>query len=259
MRKIVLSALAALTLTAGAAQAAGNAPKPEAQDWTFNGLFGNYDEAQLKRGFQIYREVCGGCHSLRLVAYRNLEAIGFTKDEIKEIAAEYELPAGPNEDGEILEDGELRMRSAKPFDKFVPPFANEMAAKAGNGGALPPDLSLMNKSRVSGPDYVYALLTGYLEEAPEGVEIPDGMYYNKYFPGHQISMAPPLDAETVEYEDGTEPTLENHAKDIVAFMNWAAAPELEERKSLGIKVMLFLILLTAMFYALKKRIWADVH
>jgi len=259
MRKIVLSAIAALTLTAGAAQAAGDAPKPEAQDWTFNGLFGHYDEAQLKRGFQVYKDVCSGCHSLRLVAYRNLQEIGFTEDEVKEIAAEYELRDGPNEWGEVLEDGEFRMRPAKPADKFVPPFANELAAKAGNGGALPPDLSLMAKARKGGPDYVYGLLTGYMEEPPEGVEMPDTMYYNKYFPGHQISMAPPLYEEAVEYEDGTAPTLENHAKDVVAFLNWAAEPELEERKSLGLRVMIFLIVLTAMFYALKKRIWADVH
>jgi len=259
MRKIILSAVAALALTAGTAQASGDAVELHKQDWSFNGLFGHYDQAQLKRGFQIYKEICAGCHSLRLVAYRNLQAIGFTEDEVKEIAAEYEVPAGPNEFGEIIEDGELRKRPAKPADKFVPPFANELAAKAGNGGSLPPDLSLMNKARKGGPDYVYGLLTGYLEEAPEGVEMPDTMYYNKVFPGHQISMAPPLYAEAVEYEDGTEPTLDNHAKDVVAFLNWAAEPELEERKSMGLKVMIFLIVLTAMFYALKRRIWADVH
>lgn len=259
MRKIILSAVAAVALTAGAAQASGEAVELDKQDWSFNGLFGHYDQAQLKRGFQIYKEICAGCHSLRLVAYRNLQAIGFTEDEVKEIAAEYEVPAGPNEFGEIIEDGELRKRPAKPSDKFVPPFANELAAKAGNGGALPPDLSLMNKARKGGPDYVYSLLTGYLEEPPEGVEMPDTMYYNKVFPGHQISMAPPLYEEAVEYEDGTAPTLDNHAKDVVAFLNWAAEPELEERKSMGLKVMIFLIVLTAMFYALKRRIWADVH
>lgn len=265
MKKIILTAVTAFSLGAfalgtGAAQAAGDALEPPEQSWSFQGIAGNFDTGQLKRGFQIYNEVCAGCHSLDLVAYRNLAAIGFTEDEIKEIAAEKEVLAGPNDDGEVLtEDGEFRMRPAKPADKFVAPFANEQAARSANAGAFPPDLSLMVKARKNGPDYLYALLTGYHEEAPEGFKLSEGMHYNDYFSGHQIAMAPPLADEMVEYEDGTPPTLSQHAKDIVVFLAWTASPELEDRKRMGIKTLLFLLVLTGMMYALKKKIWADLH
>ncbi|MCW8836380.1 MAG: cytochrome c1 [Rhodospirillales bacterium] len=260
MRKIILSAAAGFVLlAAGNAFAAGGAAVPPAKDWTFQGIFGKFDRDQLKRGYQVYKDICAGCHSLRLVAYRNLMDIGFTEDEVKDIASEYQLPAPPNDDGDTIVDGERLMRAAKPSDHFVSPFANEKAARVANAGAYPPDLSLMVKARKKGPDYIYALLTGYKEEAPEGFALNEGMYYNEYFPGHQIAMAPPLMDESVEYEDGTPATLDQHAKDIVTFLAWTASPELEARKSMGIKVLLFLVVLTAMFYALKRRIWSDVH
>ncbi|WP_460019944.1 cytochrome c1 [Magnetospira thiophila] len=261
MRKTALAAIAALALgVSGQALASGDTPHPEAQQWSFNGLFGQYDQAQLKRGFQIFKEVCNNCHSLNLIAYRNLSALGFDEDQIKELAAEYEVRSGPNEDGEELnDDGEFLTRPALPSDRFHAPFPNPQAAMASNGGALPPDLSLMAKARKGGPDYIFALMTGYLDEAPEEHPIPEDKSYNTYFPGHAISMAPPLYDEAVEYDDGTPMTLDQHARDVAAFLNWAAEPELDERKSLGLKVLIFLAVFSAMMYALKRQIWSDVH
>lgn len=257
MRKFALTAIAAAfavtAFTGGAAKAAGDAPVPEAQDWSWQDLFGTYDRAQLQRGFQVYKNVCAGCHSLRFIAFRNLEGIGFNEEQIKAIAAEYDIEDGPNDDGDMF------TRPGIPADYFPSPFPNEKAAAASNGGAVPPDLSLMNKARVNGPDYVFGLLTGYEEEAPEGFDLADGKYYNHYFPGHQIAMAPPLYDEAVEYTDGTPMTLEQHARDVTAFLNWTAQPELEARKALGMKVILFLIVFTAMLYAVKRKIWRDVE
>jgi ubiquinol-cytochrome c reductase cytochrome c1 subunit len=244
-----------LILGAGAsiANAAGGAPKPEKQEWSFNGIFGTYDRGALRRGFQVYSEVCAGCHALGLIAYRNLGDIGFSEDEIKEIAVEFEVEDGPDDEGEMY------MRPALPADHMVPPFANDNAARSSNNGALPPDLSLMVKARFGGADYLYALMTGYKEDAPDGFELSEDMNYNTYFPGHQIAMAPPLEDEMVEYADGTPATLQQHARDISTFLAWTASPEMEERKSLGIKTILFLIVLTAMMYALKRQIWAKLH
>ena len=241
-----------LAFASGPALAAAGA-KPEARDWSFHGMFGTYDRGALQRGFQIYREVCAACHSMSLVAYRNLTGIGLSEDQIKAVAAEYEVTDGPNEEGEMYS------RPAKPSDRFVAPFANDNAARASNNGALPPDLSLMAKARKGGPDYLYALLTGYKEESPEGVTLMEGMQYNVYFTGNQIAMAPPLADDAVEYQDGTKPTLAQLAQDVTTFLNWAAEPELEERKRMGIKVLLFLIVLTAMMYALKRQVWRDQH
>ena len=241
-----------LAFASGPALAAAGA-KPEARDWSFHGMFGTYDRGALQRGFQIYREVCAACHSMSLVAYRNLADIGLSEDQIKAVAAEYEVTDGPNEEGEMYS------RPAKPSDRFVAPFANDNAARASNNGALPPDLSLMAKARKGGPDYLYALLTGYKEESPEGVTLMEGMQYNVYFTGNQIAMAPPLADDAVEYQDGTKPTLAQLAQDVTTFLNWAAEPELEERKRMGIKVLLFLIVLTAMMYALKRQVWRDQH
>jgi cytochrome c1 len=266
MRKLFIAAVAALTLSAGAAQAAGGAYVPELKDvnWSFEGFFGQYDQKQLRRGFQIYNEVCSACHSLRLVAYRNLSALGFTEDEIKEIAAEKEIRLPHGDAGALLnDDGEFFTREAKPSDKFVSPYPNDAAAIDANG-ALPPDLSLIAKARLGGPEYVYSFLTGYMDEVPEEVMHQKGFIlnedknFNVYFPGYYTSMPPQMMDELVEYEDGTEATAAQHAEDIVAFLNWAAEPELDERKSLGLKVMLFLLVLTAMLYALKRKIWADV-
>lgn len=255
MRKILINAAAAIGLslvTASGAMAAG-AVKVPSESWTWDGLFGYYDKAQLQRGFQIYNEVCSSCHSLHLVAYRNLMDIGLTEDQVKAIAAEKEVEDGPDDEGEMF------FRPAMPSDRFVSPFPNENAARAANSGALPPDLSLITKARMGGPNYIYHLLLGYHEEAPEGFELGDTQYYNEYFPGHAIGMPPQLMEGLVEYADGTEASEEQLARDITAFLNWAAEPELEERKSLGIKVMLFLLVLTAMLYALKRKIWANVE
>lgn len=235
-----------------AARAAGGAPKPPAQEWSWQGPFGTFDRAALRRGLQVYAEVCASCHSLNLVAYRTLGEIGFSEAEIKAFAAEYEVVDGPDDEGDMFE------RQARPADIFVSPFENDNAARASNNGALPPDLSLMTKARFNGPDYLYALLTGY-GDAPAGTEVMDGMYYNAYFSGHQIAMAPPLYDDAVEYADGTEATEAQTARDVTTFLAWTAEPEMEERKRLGAKVMIFLLVLTGFLYALKRRIWADRH
>lgn len=234
------------------AVAAGDVVKPPPQQWSFKGLFGTYDRGALQRGFQVYNEVCSACHSVRLVAYRNLAEIGFTEEQIKKIAAEKDVKDGPNNEGEMFD------RPGRPSDRFVKPFPNENAARAANNGALPPDLSLMTKARKDGANYVHALLTGY-KEAPQGTTVPDGMSYNLYFPGSQIAMAPPLAEEGVEYADKTKATVAQMATDVTTFLAWAAEPELEERKRLGVKVLLFLLVLTGLLYAVKRKVWADVH
>lgn len=251
-RSAVTALAAAMVLAAGVAVAAVGS-KPPDRDWSFEGLFGTYDRAAAQRGFQVYSQVCAACHSLRLVAYRNLAGIGFAEDQIKAIAAEFEVPDGPNEEGEMF------TRPATPADRFAKPFANANAARFANNGALPPDLSLITKARKGGADYIYALLTGYADEPPEGVEMMPGMMYNTYFPGNQIAMAPPLAEGAVEYADGTKATVAQMASDVTTFLAWAAEPEMEERKRMGVKVLLFLIVLTAMLYALKRQIWKDVH
>lgn len=250
--RTLVAACAALALGLGVATAA-EAPKPPAQNWSFSGLFGTYDRGALQRGYQVYREVCASCHAMSLIAFRNLADIGFSPDDIAEIAAGYEVQDGPNDEGEMF------MRAAVAADRFPAPFPNEQAARFANGGAYPPDLSLITKARLGGADYVYALMTGYEDPPPEGVTLMPGMNYNRYFPGHQIAMAPQLADDRVEYADGTPATEAQMAKDVVTFLSWAAEPELEERKRLGMKVMLFLIVFTAMLYALKRKIWSDVH
>lgn len=266
MRKLLIAAATALFLSSGAAQAASGQYHPPLMDvdFSFEGVFGQYDKGQLRRGFKIYKQVCASCHGLRLVAYRNLMDIGFTEDEVKDIASEYEVRLPHNSEGELLnEDGEFFTRPATPADKFVSPFPNDEMAIAING-ALPPDLSLMAKARKSGPEYIYSFLMGYVYDIPEEISSQksfisnDTKNFNLYFPGYYNSMPPQMYDELVEYEDGTPMTAEQHAKDISAFLNWAAEPELDERKSLGLKVMLFLLVLTAMLYALKRKIWADV-
>ncbi len=252
MRRLILCAFVATMLTTGLANASEGGAIPVLK-WSFDGMFGRFDRGALKRGFQIYNEVCSGCHSLRLLYYRNLTQIGFTEDEVKNIAANFEVKDGPNDEGEMF------TRPALPSDHFVSPFANEKAARAANGGALPPDLSLIAKARKGGANYIHALLTGYRDEVPEGFKLMDGMNYNAYFPGNQIAMPQPIDEDAVEYTDGTKATLDQEARDIATFLTWAASPEMEVRKSMGLKVMLFLIVLTSLLYALKRRIWSDVH
>jgi len=222
------------------------------QEWSFEGIFGTFDRAAQRRGFQVYDEVCSACHSLDFIKYRNLAALGFSEDKIKEIAAEKEVTDGPDDTGEMYD------RPALPSDNVVAPFPNPQSARLANNGALPPDLSLMIKARKNGANYVYALLTGY-KDAPEGVEVTDGMYYNTAFPGHQIAMGKPLDDDSVEFEDGAPATLDHLSRDLVTFLAWAAEPEMEERKRLGVKVILFLVFFTALLIAVKRKVWRDLH
>lgn len=245
---VALALAAALAVPAVAAEA----PKPAKQDWSFNGPFGTFDRAALQRGFQVYKEVCSACHGLRQVYYRNLSALGYNEDEIKALAATVEVQDGPNDEGQMFN------RPGRPYDRFKSPFANDNAARAANNGALPPDLSVITKARPHGADYLYALLTGYAQP-PADVKIPDGMQYNTAFAGQQIAMAAPLSEGSVTYADGTKATVAQMSKDVTTFLAWAAEPEMEERKRLGFKVMLFLLVLTGVLYAAKRRIWKDVH
>ena len=222
------------------------------QKWPFNGIFGRFDESSLQRGFQVYREVCAACHGIRHISYRDLKGIGYTNDEIKVIAADYEIVDGPNDEGEMFE------REALPSDKFVGPYENDKIARLANNGAYPPDLSLIVKARANGADYLYSLLNGY-KDYPENFEASEGMYYNEFYPGYQIAMPSPLMDDIVEYSDGTEATQEQIAKDVTSFLAWTAEPELEERKSLGVKTLFFLILLTIMLLGVKRKIWKDVE
>ncbi|HVY13185.1 MAG TPA: cytochrome c1 [Alphaproteobacteria bacterium] len=221
--------------------------------WPEKGVFGSYDRAALQRGLLVYKQVCAACHSLNLVAYRDLAALGYSEAEIKAIAAEKTVADAPDDQGKIGE------RPARPSDHFVPPFANDQAARFANNGALPPDLSLIIKARHGGEDYVYSLLTGFGHQPPADLKIMPGMNYNPYFPGGQIAMPPPLSDNAVAYGDGTAATTDQMAKDVVQFLAWAAEPHMEQRKRVGIRVMLFLLAMAGIFFAAKKRIWRDVH
>lgn len=219
--------------------------------WSFDGIFGSVDRQSAQRGFQVYREVCSACHGLYNLSYRNLKDIGFSDAEIKEIAKNYTVKDGPNEQGEMFD------RPALPSDKFVRPYPNEQAARASNNGTYPPDLSLIIKARQDGANYLYSILTGY-SEAPSNLKLMPNLYYNPYFPNHQIAMPPPLSDGQVTYIDGTKATVEQMAHDVVVFLQWAAEPEMEHRKSMGLKVMIFLIFFTVFFYISKNRIWAKL-
>jgi len=245
------AALLALACGMGGAEAAeGAAPLPH-RNWSFEGIFGTFDRGALQRGFQVYRESCAACHSMKLLAYRNLRDIGFSEDQVKEIAASFQINDGPNDQGEMFE------RPGRPGDRFRSPFANDNAARAANNGAYPPDFSVISKSRLGGATYIYALLIGY-KDAPAGMQMQQGMNYNAYFPGHQIAMPPPLQPGAVSYADGTEATLERMSADVATFLAWASEPELESRKRMGVKVLLFLFVLTGMLYAVKRKVWAGV-
>ncbi len=220
-------------------------------DWPDQGMFGKYDRAALQRGFQVYKQVCAACHGMHYLSYRNLADLGYNEAEIKSIASEYTVTDGPNDAGDMFE------RPARPSDRFKAPFANEQAARAANNGALPKDLSLMAKARHGGQDYLYSLLTGF-EEAPAGVTIPQGMYYNKYFEGHQIAMPPPLNEGAVSYADGTTASVDQMAKDVSQFLAWAAEPKLEERKKMGFQVLIFLVVFSFIMYGAKKQVWRDM-
>lgn len=256
-RKLALAAPAAvlgLVLVSVDARAAGDAPEVKAQDWSFSGPFGMFDRGQLQRGYKVYKDVCAACHGMRLLHFRNLGESGgpeFSEEAVKALAASVEVQDGPNDEGEMFS------RPGKPSDAFPSPFANDNAARAANNGALPPDLSVIAKARAGGPDYLYALMTGY-KDAPADMKIFEGMNYNAAFPGHQIAMAPPLSEEVVEYTDGTPPTIENYAKDVSAFLMWAAEPKLEERHKIGFRFMIYLLLLVGILYVAKRRVWSTL-
>ena len=254
MRTILtaLAVVSSLGLAAPAALAAGAEVTPPAQKWSFNGPFGTYDRGELQRGYHVYKEVCAACHAMKYVAFRNLRDIGFNEAEVKALAATFEVTDGPNDDGEMFK------RPGLPQDRFPSPFPNEKAARASNGGAYPLDLSLIAKARAGGPDYLRALLVGY-KDAPAGFTLGEGLNYNEYFAGHQIAMPKPLNDDQVTYADGTKATVEQMAHDVSAFLMWAAEPKLEDRKRMGFKVMVFLIVLTGLFFMAKKRIWARLH
>ncbi|HJK85785.1 MAG TPA: cytochrome c1 [Candidatus Megaira endosymbiont of Stentor roeselii] len=217
--------------------------------WPFEGIFGTFDRQAAQRGAQVYFEVCSACHSN--LYYRNLKDIGFSEAEIKQLAQKYTVKDGPNAEGEMFD------RPALPSDRFVSPYPNEEAARAANNGAYPVDLSLIIKARHDGPNYVFSLLSGY-QEAPADIKLMPGLYYNPYFEGGQIAMPPPLTQGQVTFSDNTPATVEQMAKDVVVFLQWAAEPEMEHRKSMGLKVMIFLLVFTVFFYMAKKKIWKNI-
>ena len=226
-------------------------PELPSVHWSFSGVFGTYDRAAAQRGFQIYNEVCSNCHSLKQAYYRDLTGIGLSVQQVKDVAASKRVPS-------LTEDGQPSERPALPSDHFRSPFPNELAARAANGGGLPPDLSVIVKAREGGPDYVYAILTGFVD-APAGFKLMPGLNYNNYFAGHQIAMPQPLRDGTVTYTDGTNNSLDQEAHDVVTFLSFIANPELEERHRMGIKVVLFLLFLTGLSYAVKRKVWANIH
>ena len=230
--------------------AASDITKPMDYKFSFNGILGSIDKNSAQRGLQIFTEVCASCHGMKHLAYRNLEEIGYNKNQINKIAKQFLVNDIPDENGEV------NKREAVYSDNFVEPYPNEEAAKASNNGAYPPDLTLIIKARKNGANYLRSLLLGY-EEAPEGFEVGEG-YYNKYMPGNIIAMPQPLYGDDVEYQDGTKPTLEQEIIDVVTFLTWASMPELEKRKSSGIKVIIFLIVMTFFFFLSYKKVWKDV-
>ena len=224
-------------------------------DWTFKGLFGKFDRGELQRGYQVYTEVCSSCHSMKYLSYRNLAEKGgpeFTELETKAIAASFEVIDGPNADGEMF------TRPGKLSDKFVMPYENTEAAKAANGGAYPPDMSVLIKARGGGADYIYSLLQGY-DDPPLDITLDDGVYYNKYMYGNKIKMASPLSDGIVEYSDGTEASVKQMSKDVTTFLMWAAEPHLEARHQMGFKAIVYLIILTILVYFSMKKIWSRVE
>ena len=243
---------------------------PEKQSWSFSGPFGTYDLQQLQRGLKVYKEVCSTCHSLKYVSFRDLKALGYSDEQIKAFAKTYDIQDGPNSEGEMF------VRKGLPTDYFPSPFPNVEAAKFANNGANPSDLSLMAKARAvsmpfpafiadiftnyneAGPDYITALLTGY-SEPPEGTEVAENNWYNPYFnSGNALAMPPPLSDGMVTYNDGTEETTENYARDVSAFLMWTADPHMETRKKTGFRVILFLIVFAGLTYAVKRRIWNEL-
>jgi cytochrome c1 len=269
---LVLAGSIAGLAAVSTANAAGehDQPVPPRNKWSFSGPFGKFDRGQLQRGFKVYKEVCSVCHGLDLLSFRNLTGLGYSEAQVKAIASEYKIKDGPNDAGEMFE------RDGRPADRFPRPWANENAARA-QYGAVPPDLSVMAKARTyergfpwfifdvftqfqeQGVDYIHALMVGYEEKPPQGFQLPPGAFYNRYFPGHSISMPPPLTDKRVDYTDGTPTTVDQYAKDVAAFMMWAAEPNMQTRKRIGFQVMIFLIVFAGLMYFTKKKVWRDVH
>jgi ubiquinol-cytochrome c reductase cytochrome b/c1 subunit len=261
-----------LAAVSGPALAAGDTPQPPSLKWSFSGPFGKYDEAQLQRGFKVYREVCASCHSMELLAFRNLADAGgpgYSAAQAAAVAAEYKIK-DLNDKGEAIE------RDGRVADLFPSPFPNALAAAAANGGTAPPDFSTLAKARTyergfpwfvidmvtqyqeQGPDYIHAILTGY-KDAPKDFKLPPGGNYNEYFPGHVIAMPNPLSDGQVTYDDGSPQTVVQYSKDVAAFMMWAAEPHLTARKRVGFQVMIFLLVLAGLMYFTKKKVWSAVH
>jgi ubiquinol-cytochrome c reductase cytochrome c1 subunit len=271
--RIITAFALAASLAAAGMQTAAAEDAPPRQKWSFSGLFGIYDPAQLQRGFQIYREVCSTCHSIKLLAFRNLADAGgpaFTEAQATSVASSYQVTDGPNDQGQMFQ------RPGTLADHFPPPFPNDQAARAALGGKLPPDMSVLAKARShewgfpqfvfdafilyqeDGPDYIHALLNGYTDP-PKDFALAPGTQYNKYFPGGAIGMPKPLTDGQVQYTDGTPTTVDQYGRDVSAFLMWAAEPTLDARKRLGFQVMIFLIVLTGLLYFTKKKVWHDVH
>ena len=224
-------------------------------DWSFKGLFGKFDRGALQRGYQVNTELCSSFNSMKYLSYRNLSEKGgpeFTDQEAKAIAASVEVTDGPNADGDMF------TRPGKLSDKFVMPYDNKKAAQAANGGAYPPDMSVLVKARGGGANYIYSLLQGY-EDPPVGITMDDGVYYNKYMYGNKIKMANQLSNGLVEYGDGTDATVEQMSKDVTTFLTWAAEPHLEARHRMGFKAIVYLIILTVLVYFSMKKIWSRVE
>ena len=255
--KNLFKILSLVILTFGVSSNSNTAEKIEylKTDWSFKGLFGKFDRGALQRGYQVYTEVCSSCHSMKYLSYRNLAEKGgpeFTEAQAKAIAASFEVIDGPNADGEMF------TRPAKLSDKFVMPYENVKAAQAANGGAYPPDMSVLVKARGGGANYIYSLLQGY-EDPPIGITLDEGVYYNKYMYGNKIKMANQLSDGLIEYGDGTEATIEQMSKDVTTFLMWAAEPHLEARHQMGFKAIVYLIILTILVYFSMKRIWSRVE
>ena len=271
---VALFMLVSPSLASASETGGGHEERPRPYDWSFAGVFGRYDNAQLRRGFKIYREVCASCHSIRLLAFRNLAEPGgpeLPQAEVGKLAASYKVKDGPNAAGDYFE------RPGRPSDAFPAPFANEQAARAALGGAYPPDMSVLAKARgysrgfptflldalpgftyqEGGVDYIASLLQGY-RDAPAGFTLGDGQYYNVYMPGRRIGMIPPLTDGAVKYEDGAPEKVEQYAKDVAAFLMWSAEPHLDDRKKVGLAVLAFLIVFATLLYFVKRSIWASV-
>lgn len=253
-RFLKIAALAGAVLIAAgpSGQAAGDALHPRDGGFSFASLFGTFDRGSAQRGFQVYQEVCSNCHSMRLLSYRNLVELGLSEAQARSIAATITVTDGPNDEGAMFE------RPARLSDRFRRPFANDAAARTANNGALPPDLSVIVKARHDGANYLYSLLTGYGQEPPAGVTIGDGMNYNPYYPGGQIAMGQVLNDDQIEYTDGTNASADQMARDVTTFLAWASEPETEERRRMGIRVLVFLAIAGLLAYGVKRKIWAEL-